>query len=463
MTKTIKKVSSKVFLDNTSESERTELRKNLVSAIEHFISTDRAVWLERLGFCIPKIVDLTATHSHQNKNYLRKETHCQIIFEKYEALDLLGSPVSTRPAEVKDLAAFLHPKLPLNLSLKWTLDDVKFHLLGLIAHIRDELILTGYSDQLLPLGKLYALRNRQGESFEDWFASANIFFSSTHSFVTRVEPAHEIPPLVLNTAWELFEAAYGPPVKKLVVNIEQELKNLGYGSGSLAKTELPVAVFKRPGGRKSEDIYLYCTDTLRNEGLSRGSEFGVELLFQLLVKGSDTEFPMWPVRAITLGWILVQSAKNGSVQPGAGLLSEDPVCDTLHNNNAARGVFITSCKIAPKRYFTESGSFEYRSLISIQEDEAEIASKHSPDFLIDLLALKGLDQVTRSPRQSIGHRTTFVKADAGSHPMKESKSSLNGKSSVPSSTERAPNAKFEGESRNDDAPAPVTQESFAGV
>jgi len=196
-----------------------------------------------------------------------------------------------------------------------------------------------------------------------------------------------------------------PPKHVLRVDIREELLHLGYDPQPLREEDgftsdiLQIAVFDRSS--ESEGALLYCTDGLRKISSTRPTleSPGTEFTFQLSVSKSSDSIPRWPARPLTMGWILLQGSKSRSVKPGAGLCCDLPLADGMDTSLDA---IITTpfCKLKGV-VRSPQGPFRYTNIVGITSDEAEVAERLSPEYLLSLLEYKKLDQATVLSRSSL--------------------------------------------------------------
>jgi hypothetical protein len=265
---------------------------------------------------------------------------------------------------------------------------------------------------LLPrLGDFFALHNRQGTSVIDWFAGADLFIRSAYRQTLFVEPTRLSARPILQSSWELLEAAYGPPACTLELDLLEQLTELGYDAEALQTgladkdRKIPVGVYLR---LEAPQALIYCTDGLRRLAAQAGAiRSGSELVFQLALANQDHDgvVPDWPLRALALGWILIQTTKSKSIKVGAAIACDQPLIP--NGDSELHCVLATQFAAVKTEQLSADGAFSYVNLIGICRNEAEVAALHSVDHLFKLLEYKELDQCTKPNRSSIVARTYF--------------------------------------------------------
>ncbi|MDC0357416.1 suppressor of fused domain protein [Oligoflexia bacterium] len=417
-------ISREHFISSTSSKDRSILRKELCLAILFFLELDKPVYLHGLGILLPKINTKPTSHTYNNKVIVRKETIKTITFEK--CYDLIAYYRNKYPdiVETKDLTRRIYPRLPLYMQIQWTERLLGAYVRGLIRSICDEIIVDGCSKQLAPIGDFFALHNRQGENMEDWFAGADIFLNPNYSAALYVGKPSVFERPRLHSAWELLEAAYGPPLGTFAVDVTKELTELGYDTSTFedvttAKEQrIPIAVFPGPSqGSAVTKTLIYCTEGLRTFTLEHASPsaLGNEFVFQLAADPQQNarhpeqafdQFPLWPARPITMAWILMHSTKSKYVKPGLGLscnhfLAKDQSCNLT-------AIFTSIFALAKTPQLSSEGSFSYTNIVGITKDEAKVAEVYSPQYLLTLLKFRNYDQVTRLNRSSVVTKTGIL-------------------------------------------------------
>lgn len=407
------------FLSCCSDEERSALQFHLSSAIMHFLDRDLAVCLEGLGILFPFSETKQRSKTLREKILVHSDSVRTVRFEKCGELVPFHWEKFGHICETRDLAQHLYPHLPLALRSKWSEPEVRRVLRGYLGYIRREIVRKGHCAELGQIADFYALHNRQGRTENDWFAGADIFISPRYEQTLFIEPCTVKSRPLLENAWELLEAAFGPALRQTNIDLLRELENLGYDAAALRSEsalkdkDIPVAVYLRMGEKPA---LIYCTDGLRR--LSRGSEEegesrpGNELIFQLALPTDASaesvlqDLPEWPFRVLTMGWILLQSARSRTIRTGAGLSCDAPLIP--HGETELHNIFATAFACARNEQLATDRAFTYINLVGITADEAAVAARYSPEFLLCLLEYRQLDQMTKPDRSSIVARTGLL-------------------------------------------------------
>lgn len=407
------------FLSYCDSDERTSLQLHLSAAVVHFLDREVAIYLEGLGIFFPVHETKQRARTLREKLLVHNDSVRTVRFEKCSELVPYHWEKFGQIVETRDLVQQLYQHLPAAMRSKWSETEARRILRGYIGFIRREIVLRGYSAELSQIADFFALHNRQGKTENDWFAGADIFILPRYEQTLFIEPCVVKERPALENSWELLEAAFGAPIAIMNINIIRELSVLGYDTrgldaeSAIEEKEIPVAVFARKDDRAS---LVYCTNGLRRLSRSvKSSESpkpGNELVFQLAVSPQDvatisgSDVPDWPLRPLTMGWILMQSARSRTIKTGAGLTCDVPLI--RNGDTELRNIFATSFACVRSEQLCSDGPFTYINLIGITSDEARVASKFSPEFLLRLLEHKELDQCTKPNRSSIVARTGLL-------------------------------------------------------
>ena len=408
------------YQQQLTAEEQCDLESLFTEAVTDYLCDQRPVYLDGFGFCIPTLQAETATQIFADNLYLREETIRSLEFEKCAELTAFHRTKFPKLVEPKELCAKVYTKLPFPFSRSWAPRELSRLLSALIDQVRMEVIGAGFSTRLINLGTFYALHNRQGSTPRDWFAGADIFLCRSFRQTTRASAWRAVSAPVLQDAWELLEAAYGPAVAKLNLNLRKELTELGYDQRELKPdlSVVPVAVFfERSATDSSCGTLVYCTNGLRQTGIKNSREkTGIEFVFQLPISEESgkvpraKEVPLWPLRPLTLGWILIQGRKSGTVKPGTALSCGVPLVKQFDSEITT--VFTTQFSRARQLQKSSEGDFSYVNLVGITEEELQVAEHSGADLLLDLLKHKKLDQSTKSTRSSVTIKSCFSVADS---------------------------------------------------
>jgi hypothetical protein len=427
------------LLSETDQEERSALLRELNAAIISFLELSAPVYLEGLGLIVPSITSGYRTHVWQNKTVVRHETRRTIIFEKCYELTSYHRSRFPGIIETRELTKRIYPRLPLHMSILWSERKARGYLRGMIEQIKHEIVVRGHSGQLGAVGDFFALHNRQGTSMQDWYAGADIFLDPYYEETLDIGSSRICDRPILDSSWEILEAAHGHALAYFEVDLLSELGELGYDlehlkselGGDPAPVRVAVFVDEQHEGTGSP-VLIYCTDGLRHAGInsleSRG--YGSEFIFQVPVKWAEIEeyhedareVPVWPARPITLAWILMNSAKSKSVRTGVGLSAGVPLNRKAHGEITS--IFTAAFTRAKGMQQSTSGEFSYINVLGISEDEAKVARKFSADYLNTLLRYKKIDQITKPMRSSIVTRTNLLEEeplqDAGTKELESS-------------------------------------------
>lgn len=409
------------YLRETTPTERSALLRELNVAIVTYLEFNIPVYLDGLGIVIPKISTQEKSHCWHDKLVVRSETLRSVNFEKCYELTTFHREQYPGVIESRELAKRIYPRLPLPMSVEWGEKKARRAIKGLIAAIKEEIVLTGSSGQLGTIGDFFALHNRQGDNPKDWYAGSDIFLDPFYEDVLDLGPSRigEVP--VFPDAWEPLSAMLGEPIATFTVNIRDELFKLGYEAPALidrtehGRDQIRLAVYVSDGREPGEGSSLvYCTDGLRETAYKHGHSTGCEIVFQLPVSSSEVEklraaemeVPRWAARPICMGWLLLSTSSAKQLTIGSGLSCGHPICDSAHTE--LNTVFVTHFGRLSAVQQTETGAFTYQNVIGITDDEARVAKLYSPEHLITLLRYKKLDQLTKRKRSSIVARTNLL-------------------------------------------------------
>lgn len=426
-TKETKRDRKSVRYEDLTTQDQLLLIQELENTIVYFIEMGLPLYLEGLGILFPRIEQSRRVKNLKDKFVLYTEESRTIGFEKCYELVALHRERFEGVLETRDISHRVFERGMPFLSQPYTETEVRRFVRGIIDKLRKEVVQAGRSYVLQTIGDFFALHNRQGENFSDWYAGADIFLKTRYQKTIKTEPSKFLTRPVFHDAKEPFMALLGDQIFEYTVDLAAELKSLGYEindseKASLTPQSFTVTVFSSPDPDKSgSQLLTYVTDGLRSIGINKGTDDarGGEFVVQTIIEPQtsmglksvvtiDVEtLPRWPVKIITAGWILLRSSKTGRVKPGAGLaIGAEALFEG--NDSALSTVFATKfLKIAGEQLSPE-GAFEYISLIAISDDEAEVASLHTPHLLLTLLEYKKLNQVTKPSRSSLVAKTGLL-------------------------------------------------------
>lgn len=407
------------FLLNTSEDERSALRFHVSGLIAQLLDREMPIYLEGLGILFPKNELKQRTRTLREKLLVQQDSVRTVRFEKCSELVPYHWEKFGRIVETREFVHQLYPNVPLSMRTRWSESELRSVLRGYIAFIRREIVRRGFCLELSSIADFFSLHNRQGRNENDWFAGADVFIVPRYEQTLFIEPCVITERPLLESAWELLQAAFGKPRKVLTLDLVTQLTGLGYdpraldSATELSQRQIPVAVFERGGPQHS---LIYCTDGLRAlsrpAGDSAETRPGNELVFQLSIApghaevSPSTEIPDWPLRPLTMGWILMQSARSRTIRCGAGLSAD--VSLIPNSDTELRSIFATSFNCVRHEQLSTDRPFVYINLVGITADEAAVASKYSPEFLLRLLEHRELDQATKPGRSSIVTKTGLL-------------------------------------------------------
>lgn len=391
-----------------TEEERYILSATLGRSFEALLRAGRAVFLEGLGIVFPETAETQKSYVVDSRLAIRRERSSSINFEKCVEVVTLHRERFGAIVEPRELATVVYPNLPLLLQLRWSVDDLKRRLQGLMKALKLEVVTNGVSKKLDKLGTFYALHNRHGQSVEDWFAGADIFLSSPLRWVTQVDDARLFDRPVLVESGELLRAAFGAPIGALEVDVAKELLKIP----GISVPELPaelqnitINVFAATQ-QDSRRTFIFCSEGVR--GLAIGHDprrvLRCELTMEVAAEGevpSGMEFPLWPRRAFALAAVLIAQQLLG--KDCAWLGGSIPLAADQQTNLAA--VLLQRFSPISHEQLCVEGEFSYVNILGITADELALGETEGLSHLLALLKRKGLEQMTRLSRSSVIART----------------------------------------------------------
>ena len=398
-----------------SDEERYIICSSLGRLVEQTLRSGRAVFLEGLGIVFPNTTASFRSYTVEEKLAVRRESVTTVDFEKCAEILAMHREKFGSIMETRELSSRLYPSLPLLLQLRWSPDDLKRRLQGLVRAIRSEIVTNGVSRRLDKVGTFYVLHNRHGTTPEDWFAGADIFLSSPHRWIREVEQSALFERPVLQSSWELFSAAFGREVGHLDVDVAKELAAVhGFQAPKLPVElrQLSIRVFQVTSSpsKIGETTLLFCTDGVRRLAIGpdrRGSP-RCELTFQLSFESAATtvsaaQIPSWPKRVFALAAAIVAHQLLGRDSAWVGM--SVPMVD--RSPTRLEAVLLQRLTTVANEQLSAEGEFSYVNVIGITGDELALAEELGLSHLIALLRRKGLDIVTKLHRTSVIARTTI--------------------------------------------------------
>lgn len=390
----------------------------LQDSIRYFLTRDLPVYLDGFGILFPRIRAIDRSYQQDAQLIVRKEFVRTVEFEKCSNLSQFHRDTYGGLIELKELSQRVYAFMPVHRSIHVSEKDVRGELAYLIERLVYQTVAEGSSNFFSALGRFYALHNRQGNEFKDWFAGSDIFLQSYFSEPTSVgRPLVRERP-ILESSWELLQAAYGAPLAIHEVNLAKELGALGYDVAELPndiERKIPVAIFQAYASREKTHYLIYCTDGLRKQGLrsKRSKGFGTEMVLQLpisseLAAGNKEhlgEIPLWPLRPITMGWILLQSTASKTLRPDLKMTEGVTLIPDFDSDLSS--IFCSAFASVKEEQLSSEGPFYYTNIIGITQDEFQFAERNGADQLRTILEYKKLLQFTKPLRSSLTARSSF--------------------------------------------------------
>ena len=135
---------------------------------------------------------------------IREETHRLIEFEKTNEVVPYHQQRFGKIVETKELSEWIYPRLDLKMQLLHDPTELKRLIRGFVANLKREVVISGYSNQLNTIGSFFAAHNRQGTSFSDWYAGADIWLKPVWKEYLSVGNHRAFERPELKNAWELL-------------------------------------------------------------------------------------------------------------------------------------------------------------------------------------------------------------------------------------------------------------------
>ncbi len=398
--------------------ETQNLLSLLQDSIRYFLSRDLPVYLDGFGILFPRVRAIDRSYQQDAQLIVRKEFVRTIEFEKCSNPTQFHRETYSGLIELKELSQRVYAFMPVHRTIQVSEKDIRGELAYLIERLVYLVIANGSSNFFSALGTFYALHNRQGEEFKDWFAGSDIFLQSHYSEPTAVGRSLVRERPVLESSWELLQAAYGAPLAVHEMNLVKELGALGYDIAELPNDidrKVQVAIFQAYASREKTHYLIYCTDGLRKQGLKakKSKGFGTEMVLQLPISGELAagnkdhldEIPLWPLRPLTMGWILMQSTPSKTLR--ADLKMTEGVTLIPDFDSDLSSIFCSQFAAVKEEQLSSEGPFYYANIIGITHDEYIFAEKNGADQLRTILEYKKLLQFTKPLRSSLTARSSF--------------------------------------------------------
>jgi hypothetical protein len=394
---------SKTF-ESLSSLDQDLLKTAIVSEVHSAIASHEPVFIENSGILFSSLVEGTSIRRVGNNVQREKITRCKYEFEKCNEVTSFQREQFKTILGYQDIAVrisnggYLLPHTGLLVDL----------IRGAFAHITKEVVIRGCSDFFAKkLGTIFAFHNRQGISFSDWYAGADIhLFSAQDTFTSsQLLLEHENP--TLEHAWEPFEA-FCEPVEvngPTIIDLRKELSLLGFNSNAIPEgvsTEVQIRTFRSD----SDDSCYVVTNGLRNGGNSKsnakqalGCELVVQLPHDFTYAGTNLS------RIFTVAWIFLQGAKSRTLEDGDIISLGTPLFPDSDSDLSA--LLVTHTKRVPLLQKAHNGQFFYMTLVPVTLLEKEFANVFTPKTLQAALKVRGIDQICKPYRRSILAKSSF--------------------------------------------------------
>lgn len=429
------------FLANTSTKAKQTICASLETVLKNYLTSGKSVYLETFGILIPTSRKIQEPLTSSNKNLLRFSIVRSVEFQKCAELTSYHREKFPGAIELPSLARALFAILPSKYLTLWNLNSIRNLIRGLIECIKYETIVSGRSERLKNIGDFLSLHNRQGETFSDWFAGADIFLNSKFESILESEACITYERPIVENAWEICQSLYGKPIHIFTLPVKNELSKLGYEITPellvATESQIKVAVFEVKVGQSHH--LIYCTDGMRLFGLTgpfkkeSNIQYGNELTLQLAydndfresskdnpARHDDLHLPNWPKQILCLAWILMYGSRTKTIKIGAGLSTGQSFCGQSFDSRLST-ILTTTFSKTTSEILSPQGPFHYLNITAITDDEAAFAEEKGPHRLIALLSHKKLDQVIKIGRKSILTRTSFaLKSAEKTHKKNES-------------------------------------------
>ncbi len=426
-----RKLTKDKLLGEPHRGIREFFASELTSAISHFIEQGLPVCLEGFGLLLPELHAEQNTYTHGTMAQSCVAQVRSISFEKCFVILPSHRERFPRLIETRQLVDALYPKLSEPLQVEWNARDFRRALRLFIEIVRDEVVTEGHSQVFGALGEFFALHNRQGGNASEWYAGADIFIVPKLRRVLREECRRHFERPILESPWEILEAAFGAPVRTFSIDLASELRELGFAIDELPPDlvgSVNIAEFI-DAGEKNSSNRIYCTNGARHFGLraAEGRGYGNEFIVQLPAHSTEGVLDdlftatMSPVRLLVGAWLLMLSAKSRTANRGAGISLDLPLFK--ESDSDLRTVMALPFQRMRSEQLSREGPFYFMNIIGITDDEAEFAAQNSPEILLTLLRRRSLDTVTTPWRPGILARTKIGREREASHDNGKSSSS----------------------------------------
>ena len=405
----INKRNFDIFHDTNNKDSRI-LAGFFNEVIKDNLENLQTIYLENFGFLIPNASWSIDYSSKDDKIKMRNSQVLNISFEKCLLLNTYFKD-KYNPIEFKKILKNLS-KDKYEVLNNYELNDILLYATSFISTLKYEVITNGISN-LLEIGTLYSIHNRQGDSFKDWYSGADIIFRQKLQKTYLIKEEHEYLKPIYNDALEVFEAAYGNCVAKIDINLRKELVMLGFDVKDvqeLKESVLQVYVYEdRSLSEKGLVTLYYVTNSLRKYGIK---EYGVgtEFVFAVALdesdfrsKNNEIDIPLWPKKAIVSSFLMLEREELRSENTGVIVKFNTPLSE--FNRETFDGMIISDFESLKSVQIAKDGNFYYKNILGVTKGELEFANKFSVEYVLELLKERNLHQITRIKRRSVTEKT----------------------------------------------------------
>jgi hypothetical protein len=400
------------------------------------LSSNRAVYLEGLGVIFPELQEISRAYVLGGQLAVRRESILRVNFERAGELSPFIRERYASPLEIGALGPDVYKHLPLPLQLTWTPTQMRFYLSGIVALLRREIVLDGFSHRLQPFCSFFSLHNRHGESTVDWFAGADIFIHSGFEVVSKVEQPKLMERARFTSVTEFGEVALGARKHTFPFSIAQALNDIGVTPSRSFYPEVGVSVFERAPGRLA-----FLTDGARHVPNVSGRALGAEFVIDCELD----QLSAWPftVLASLIDAVVSQpelrrhdggDSVMGSGEGGTGA-SRDPSnsagilrCPALsvipvpasafgqayngglidNGNGIWAGALLCQSDTHEELLLESNDSLKLLWITPLFESEYALATRRTADHAAALLKRKGVMMSARLNRASVLFRTEVL-------------------------------------------------------
>lgn len=404
------------------ESERRCFEAALSTALLEWANQSVPVYLERLGILVTTDCSTTRTRIADDHAIIQEEMRRKLSLEKCLELTRFHRERYPNIVETPELARRVSEILSEGNGAKPT-RSMQASLRSYWRAVCREVIVSGSCDWLPAIGTFYALHNRQGEAYKDWFAGADLFLKSDNRFLEHsIGRTRVVRRPVLRNAWRALESTLGSPIKTFAVDAAELLRGWGYDTSSIeSEDKLRIAIFRAQEHGHPGSL-IYCTDGMRSLSLGHrhpyaqpGPGAGAELVLQTPLNSSEPssasptlQLPLWPLKPLAAAWLMAQERRPKSLRAGDATELDhlDDSAPTLHP-----GLLLTQSNLASGELLSPEGPFRLLNLVGITTGEIELITSRSIEHLLALLARRGLDQSYQLRRSCLVTPATKQKRD----------------------------------------------------